>query len=93
MPAAAIAGARRLTCGLLMTAAACAAAGPASADVAPADPAGASAAPAVPQTLPQLVEALKHGNPQLEQARQAYLAARQLVPQVSSLPAPQFSLL
>ncbi|MDR3685164.1 MAG: TolC family protein, partial [Geothrix sp.] len=46
-----------------------------------------------PQTLPQLVEALKHGNPQLEQARQAYLAARQLVPQVSSLPAPQFSLL
>ncbi|MDR3416362.1 MAG: hypothetical protein P4L83_09260, partial [Nevskia sp.] len=55
----------------------------------------APAAPAdsAPQTLPQLVEALKHGNPQLEQARQAYLAARQLVPQVSSLPAPQFSLL
>jgi len=44
-------------------------------------------------TLEQLVEELKHSNPQLEQAHQAYLAAQLQAPQVDVLPAPQFSLL
>jgi outer membrane protein TolC len=44
-------------------------------------------------TLNELIDELKRSNPQLEQARQAYVAARFQVPQVSALPAPQFSLL
>jgi len=44
-------------------------------------------------TLNDLVAALRHGNPQLRQAHQAYLAARLTVPQAEALPAPQFSLL
>jgi cobalt-zinc-cadmium efflux system outer membrane protein len=44
-------------------------------------------------TLPELVDELKRSNPQLEQAHQAYLAAKLQVPQVTSLPAPQVSLL
>jgi outer membrane protein TolC len=44
-------------------------------------------------TLPQLIDELKRSNPQLEQAHEAYLAAKLQVPQVSSLPAPQVALL
>jgi len=44
-------------------------------------------------TLPELIDELKSTNPQLEQAHEAYLAAKLQVPQVSSLPAPQVSLL
>jgi outer membrane protein TolC len=70
-------------------------AGAASADAAAAP--AASAAPAESGgrswSLDELVEQLKHGNPQLEQARQAYLAAKLVAPQVRSLPAPQLSLL
>jgi cobalt-zinc-cadmium efflux system outer membrane protein len=44
-------------------------------------------------TLPQLIDELKRSNPQLEQAHEAYLAAKLQVPQVTSLPAPQVSLL
>jgi cobalt-zinc-cadmium efflux system outer membrane protein len=54
---------------------------------------GADAAAARSWTLDQLVEELKHGNPQLEQARQAYLAAKLLAPQVSAEPGAQLSLL
>jgi outer membrane protein TolC len=55
---------------------------------------GAAAAHAADQTwtLPELIAELKSGNPQLEQAHEAYLAAQLQVPQVSSLPAPQVSL-
>jgi outer membrane protein, heavy metal efflux system len=44
-------------------------------------------------TLADLVTTLDSCNPQLEQARQAYIAAKLQVPQATSLPAPQFSLL
>jgi len=44
-------------------------------------------------SLDDLVGALKQDNPQLQQAHQAYLAARLEVPQAEALPAPQFSLL
>jgi outer membrane protein TolC len=44
-------------------------------------------------TLAELIDELKSGNPQLEQAHEAYLAAKLQVPQASSLPAPQVSLL
>jgi outer membrane protein TolC len=44
-------------------------------------------------TLPELIDELKTSSPQLEQAHEAYLAAKLQVPQVSSLPAPQVSLL
>jgi outer membrane protein TolC len=44
-------------------------------------------------TLPELIDELKSTNPQLEQAHEAYLAAKLQVPQVSSLPAPQVALL
>src|ERR1700687_5981422 len=44
-------------------------------------------------TLPELIDELKRSNPQLEQAHEAYLAAKLQVPQVTSLPAPQVSLL
>jgi outer membrane protein, heavy metal efflux system len=43
--------------------------------------------------LPELIDELKRNNPQLEQAHEAYLAAKLQVPQVTSLPAPQVSLL
>jgi hypothetical protein len=43
--------------------------------------------------LPELIDELKRNNPQLEQAQQAYRAAKLQVPQVTSLPAPQVSLL
>ena len=56
--------------------------------VAAADPAATGGS-----TLEELVAALKHGNPQLRQAQQAYLAARLAVPQAEALPSPQFSLL
>jgi outer membrane protein, heavy metal efflux system len=67
--------------------------------------AGAVAAPPMPLdsdgtraadktwTLPDLIEELKRNNPQLEQGHEAYLAAKLQVPQVTSLPAPQVSLL
>ena len=55
--------------------------------------AAAEANPAGAWTLDDLVAALKHGNPQLQQAHQAYLAARLTVPQAEALPSPQFSLL
>jgi cobalt-zinc-cadmium efflux system outer membrane protein len=44
-------------------------------------------------TLPELSDELKRSNPQLEQAHEAYLAAKLQVPQVTALPAPQLSLL
>ncbi len=44
-------------------------------------------------TLDQMVEELKRNNPQLQQAHQAYVAAKLQAPQVEVLPAPQFSLL
>jgi cobalt-zinc-cadmium efflux system outer membrane protein len=44
-------------------------------------------------TLNELIDELKQNNPQLEQARQAYQAARLQVPLVDTLPAPQFGLL
>jgi len=44
-------------------------------------------------TLPELIDELKGSNPQLEQAHEAYLAAKLQVPQVSALPAPQVALL
>ena len=44
-------------------------------------------------TLPELIAELKRNSAQLEQANQAYLAAKLQVPQVSALPAPQISLL
>lgn len=43
-------------------------------------------------TLPELIDELKRSNPQLEQAHEAYLAAKLQVPQVSSWPAPQVSI-
>ena len=43
-------------------------------------------------TVEQLVDELKLHNPQLEQARQAYLAAQFNEPQASSLPAPEVNL-
>jgi outer membrane protein, heavy metal efflux system len=62
------------------------------------DPAAASASAESahgdrPWTLPELSDELKSTNPQLEQAHEAYLAAKLQVPQVSSLPAPQVALL
>ena len=44
-------------------------------------------------TLERMIEELKRSNPQLQQAQQAYIAARFQAPQVDVLPAPQFSLL
>jgi cobalt-zinc-cadmium efflux system outer membrane protein len=44
-------------------------------------------------TLPDLVSEIKRSNAQLEQAHEAYLAAKLQVPQAKSLPAPQVSLL
>jgi cobalt-zinc-cadmium efflux system outer membrane protein len=44
-------------------------------------------------TLPELIDELKRTNPQLEQAHEAYLAAKLQVPQATALPAPQVSLL
>lgn len=44
-------------------------------------------------SLPRLVQELKHNNPQLRQAWQAYVAARLAVPIADTLPAPQFGLL
>jgi outer membrane protein, heavy metal efflux system len=44
-------------------------------------------------TLPELIDELKSSNPQLEQAHEAYLAAKLQVPQATSLPAPQVALL
>jgi outer membrane protein TolC len=44
-------------------------------------------------TLPELIDELKRSNPQLEQAHEAYLAAKLQVPQVAALPGPQVSLL
>jgi cobalt-zinc-cadmium efflux system outer membrane protein len=44
-------------------------------------------------TLADLCSELKRDNPQLLQARQAYLAAKLAVPIAGALPAPQFSLL
>jgi outer membrane protein TolC len=58
----------------------------------PAAQAGTAAA-AQGWTLDQLIEELKHNNPQLAQAYQAYLAAQLQAPQVDVLPAPQFELL
>jgi outer membrane protein TolC len=51
--------------------------------------------PATPESwsLEDLVAVLKRDNPQLQQAHQAYLAARLAVPQAEALPAPQFQLL
>jgi len=51
----------------------------------------ASPAAEPPWTLDALIAALKDHNPQLEQARQAYLAARFQVGVVKSLPAPQLN--
>jgi cobalt-zinc-cadmium efflux system outer membrane protein len=44
-------------------------------------------------TLPELIIALKRGNAQLQQAHETYSAAKQQVPQATSLPAPQIALL
>ncbi len=55
--------------------------------------AAADAAPAGAWTLDDLVSMLRQGNPQLQQAHQAYLAARLSIPQAEALPSPQFSLL
>jgi outer membrane protein TolC len=44
-------------------------------------------------TLPDLIVELKRSNAQLEQAHQAYFAAKLQVPQATSLPAPQVALL
>lgn len=44
-------------------------------------------------TLADLVAELDSGNPQLEEARLAYVAAKLQVPQATALPAPQFGLL
>jgi len=68
--------------GLLLAAAlCCVAAAAAAADAAPAS------------TLAELETQLQQHNPQLLQARQAWLSAQLAVPQAGALPAPQFSLL
>ena len=44
-------------------------------------------------SLADLVDELKRNNPQLEQAREEYLAAKLQAPQAQAIPGPQFSLM